>query len=91
MWSEAWAHVSSSKSFPMTWHQGCCPHLTQGPRGSGSMGPYLPHPPKAQLTLIAVTRKLNPTRALSRKFQTSPVIPQIVCYELSIQSHPAQG
>lgn len=75
----------------MTWDQGRVLHLTQGTSGSGSMGADLPHSPKAQLTIRAVTRKLDPTLALSRKFQTSLVIPQMVRYELSIQSHQAQA
>lgn len=91
-WHEAWCHTTGNrlfgKNFPMTEDQGRCPHLTQGPGGSGLMVVYLLCPLQA---LGAVTRRLDPSQALSGKFQTSPVIPQIICCELSVQSHLAQG
>lgn len=77
-----------NKSFPMTQDQGSCPHLTQGPGGSGLMVVYPLCPLQA---LGAVTRRLDPSQALGGKFQTSPVIPQIICCELSVQSHLARG
>lgn len=82
MGGEAWPATTGSKPVARAFScHGIRGTVCASPRALVALAPTHPEPSSS----LESSWKADPSQALSGKFQTSPVIPQMVCCELSIR------